>query len=93
MQDRNDPYWSIGDHLGPYQSIMFPIEHRRPFGTIWNHAGLCTTIQNPVGPNKYKRDHRVPNVTLMKQIWSTGQYEAKQSYKGLNKVIQGETGL
>ena len=59
--------------------MVFPIEHYRPYGTI----------QNPTGSNKYKRNHRAPHVTVIKQTWSTGSYNEAM----LQRTIQGKTGL
>ena len=68
-------------HAGLYQTMVFPIEHYRPYGTI----------QNPTGSNKYKRNHRAPHVTVIKQTWSTGPYEAM--LQRTVQAIQGKTGL
>ena len=87
--DNNDPYWSTCDLSGPYQSMVFPIEHYRPCGTIWDHALLYGTIQNSRGQYKYKSVHRAPQDTLTEQRPCSGSYQAMQAYKGSYNVNQG----
>ena len=48
IQDNNDPCWTTWHHSGPYQAMVFPIEHYGPCRTVQDNKELK-------GTNKYKK--------------------------------------